>query len=267
MLRFRAPSLALALSLALCGAAFAKPRHPAPPPSPPPAPADPAQTAAALRDKALTDSTAWDYVESLTTEVGPRLEGTIQAERGKDWGLAKLKELGFENVHAEPFLVTAWVRGAESAEVTAPFPQKLMIIGLGGSPSTPPGGIEAEIALFHSYAVMLAAPTAMAMPAPSSMAPWPGSHESIWPPMAMISSGFSEPGMSPTTFQAGALGISWDWSTSLTRTGLPRATMRSSNSASGTPSAAEGILGTSSSKSALPVCGRRLDEVEIERTR
>ena len=149
--------LALMLSLAATGA-LAKPHKPPPTPAAAPAPVDPAVTAAALRDKALTDSTAWDYVESLTTEVGPRLAGTIEAERGKDWGLARLKALGFENVHAEPFTMTAWTRGAESAEVTAPYPQPLVIIGLGGGVPTPPGGIEAEIALFHSYADLLAAP-------------------------------------------------------------------------------------------------------------
>jgi Zn-dependent M28 family amino/carboxypeptidase len=140
----RVIAASLALALLFSAPALAKP--------------DPVATAAALRDKALTDSTAWDFVEGVTTEVGPRLAGTVQAERGKDWGLAKLKALGFENVHAEPFTMTAWVRGEEAAEVTAPFPQKLMILGLGGTVATPPGGIEAEIALFHSYADLLAAP-------------------------------------------------------------------------------------------------------------
>jgi hypothetical protein len=155
MRRVLTASLALALSLAVSDAALARSQKPAPPP---PAPADPAATAAALRDKALTDPTAWDFVEGVTTEVGERLAGTPAAERAKDWGLARLTALGFQNVHAEPFAITAWVRGAESAEVTAPYPQKLMIIGLGGSVPTPPGGVEAEIALFHSYAELLAAP-------------------------------------------------------------------------------------------------------------
>jgi hypothetical protein len=150
----RASGAALAFLLIASGAQ-ARPQKP--PPAPPPRP-DPVATAEALRDKALHDPTAWDFVESLTTEVGPRLAGTVQAERGKDWGLARLKALGFQNVHAEPFAITAWVRGAESAEVTAPFPQKLMIIGLGGTVPTPPGGIEGEIALFHSFADLLAAP-------------------------------------------------------------------------------------------------------------
>lgn len=120
--------------------------------------ADLAATAVALRDKALADSTAWDVTESLTTEVGARPQGSPAMDRARDWGVAKLKALGFENVHVETFETESWLRGAESAEVTAPFPQKLQILGLGRSSATPVGGLEAEIALFRSYDEMLAQP-------------------------------------------------------------------------------------------------------------
>ena len=118
----------------------------------------PRAAAEALRDKGLTDPTAYDVLESLTTEIGPRLAGSPAAERARDWGLAKMKALGFQNVHAEPFAIDAFVRGPESAEVIAPYPQRLAIIGLGRTPPTPPGGIEAEIVVFHAYADLLAAP-------------------------------------------------------------------------------------------------------------
>ena len=123
-----------------------------------PALAGSAGTATALRERALADPTAYAIVQSLTTEVGPRLAGSQAAARARDWALAKLAALGFENVHAEPFAITAWARGAESAEVTAPVPHRLAVLGLGGSAPTPPGGIEAEIALFRSYAELLAQP-------------------------------------------------------------------------------------------------------------
>ena len=119
---------------------------------------DLAATAAALRDRALADTTAWDVTESLTTEVGARPQGSAAMDRARDWGVAKLKALGFENVHVETFEAESWSRGAESAEVVAPVPQKLQILGLGRSAPTPPGGIEAEIALFHSLDQMLAQP-------------------------------------------------------------------------------------------------------------
>lgn len=143
-----AAAVIAAAALGAAGTAFAAP----------PSGADDAAIEARLRDKALTDPTAYAIVESLTTEIGGRMAGSPAAARAKDWGLAKLKALGFQNVHAEPFAITAWARGPESAEVVAPYPHKLMILGLGGSVPTPPEGIEGEIALFHSYAEMLAQP-------------------------------------------------------------------------------------------------------------
>jgi hypothetical protein len=111
--------------------------------------ADP-QTAAQLRDKALTDPTAYSVLESLTTEIGPRPVGTPAAQRARDWGVAKLKALGFKNVHVEAFAKPSWHRDAESAEVIAPFPQPLAVIGLGESVSTPPDGIEAQIVVLDN---------------------------------------------------------------------------------------------------------------------
>src|SRR3954466_1313871 len=78
---------------------------------------------AALRDAALRDDYAWDITEGLTTEVGPRLDGTPAEARARDWAVAKLRALGFANVRVEPFTITNWVRGPESAEILAPFPQ------------------------------------------------------------------------------------------------------------------------------------------------
>ena len=121
--------------------------------------ADPLRAGAeAVRDRALHDPTAYDYIESVSVEVGERLAGTEAAARARDWAVAKLTSLGFQNVHVEPFPITAWIRGPESAEIVSPHPQKLAILGLGGSVPTPPEGVEGEIALFHSYADLLAAP-------------------------------------------------------------------------------------------------------------
>lgn len=113
-------------------------------------------TAAALRDKALAGaSPAYSVVESLTTEVGPRLAGTPAAKRATDWAVAKLKTLGFQDVRVESFPMTGWTRGIETAEVTAPVPQRLVLTALGGSVATPPEGIEAEITVFPTYQALL----------------------------------------------------------------------------------------------------------------
>lgn len=112
----------------------------------------------ALQTKAMTDEIAYDIVEGLTTEIGPRQAGTEQEARARDWSLKKLKSLGFQNVRNEPFMMQTWVRGDEMAEVTAPYPQKMHITALGNSASTGADGLTAEIAYFDSLKAMRAAP-------------------------------------------------------------------------------------------------------------
>lgn len=119
---------------------------------------DLAATAAALSDKALSDPVAWQVLESLTTEIGGRPTGSPAMTRARDWGVEKLKALGFENVKVESYEAPSWLRGGESAEVVAPFPQKLQILGLGLSAPTPKGGLEAEIVLFRSLEALKAQP-------------------------------------------------------------------------------------------------------------
>lgn len=116
------------------------------------------RTAEALRDKALLDRTAWDITEDLTTNIGPRVVGSPAMARAKDWGVAKFKALGFTNIKVEEFAKPSWTRGEESAQLVAPYPMKLDIVGLGRTVPTPPEGIEAEVALFRTYAEMIAAP-------------------------------------------------------------------------------------------------------------
>jgi hypothetical protein len=114
-------------------------------------------TASNLGQKALNDPAAFDFVQSLTTEIGQRLAGTEAHRRAVAWAEARLKAAGFENVHSEPFTFPAWIRGAESADIVAPVPQHLAITALGGSVATDANGIEAEIALFRTYDDLLAA--------------------------------------------------------------------------------------------------------------
>jgi hypothetical protein len=106
----------------------------------------PAQNASAqaerLRDAALKDDVAYDIVEGLTTEVGPRLAGTEQEARAREWAVRKLKSLGFSNVRIETYDMPVWVRGEERAEIVSPFPQPLTLTALGNSGATPAGGMQ-----------------------------------------------------------------------------------------------------------------------------
>lgn len=115
------------------------------------------QGAAALRDAARSGNLSYRILESLTTEVGPRLAGSPADARAVAWAEAKFKELGFDKVWKEPVSFPTWTRGVESAEITAPFAQPLMITALGGSIATPAQGITGEIVRFATLAELVAA--------------------------------------------------------------------------------------------------------------
>lgn len=114
--------------------------------------------AAELRDEALKSSKGYEIVESLTTEVGPRMAGTAGDAAAVKWGVAKLKELGFDKVWTEPVTFPTWKRGVETAQVVAPYPQPLIITALGFSVGTPEQGLTAEIVQFDDLASLKAAP-------------------------------------------------------------------------------------------------------------
>ncbi len=115
------------------------------------------QTAAWIRDAARFDNLSYKILESLTTEVGPRMAGSPGDARAVAWAEAKFKELGFDKVWKEPVTFPAWQRGVEKAEITAPFQQPLAITALGNSVSTPDQGITAELVEFASLKEMMLA--------------------------------------------------------------------------------------------------------------
>src|SRR3546814_13601022 len=81
-------ALALAAALVVCNpAAFAS--------DPALTPTDP-KTAAYLRDLANGGSPAYALVESLTTEVGPRMDGSDADPRAVAWATATFAELGVD---------------------------------------------------------------------------------------------------------------------------------------------------------------------------
>lgn len=107
-----------------------------------------------LQRSLLSGRGAADLATELATEVGPRLAGTPGDRRAVAWALAKLTELRFEAVRAEPVTVPHWERGEAAAEIVAPFPQRLAIAALGGSRGTPEHGIEAEVVATANLATL-----------------------------------------------------------------------------------------------------------------
>ncbi len=110
--------------------------------------------AVTLRDTALHDPTAWNVLESLTTEVGPRLAGSTADARAVAWAQAKFRALGYDRVWTEPVTFPKWVRRSEALSVLGAHAQPLRVTALGGSPG---GTVEADVVRFPDLAALQAA--------------------------------------------------------------------------------------------------------------
>jgi carboxypeptidase Q len=97
-----------------------------------------------LRDQAMAGSQAYAIVESLTTEIGPRLAGSEAEARAVVWAEAKLKALGYDKVWREPVRIPLWQRWHERARLVGEHAQPLLITALGHSVGTQ-GPLRGEI--------------------------------------------------------------------------------------------------------------------------
>jgi hypothetical protein len=117
-------------------------------------------TAAALRDRALSGTSAYEHVMSLVTEVGPRSAGSSGDAAAVRWALNKLGSLGFSNVRTQDVLVPRWVRGHAEVTLAGPVPQPLVAVALGGSVGTSEEGVEAQVLEVASLDALNALPAA-----------------------------------------------------------------------------------------------------------
>lgn len=116
------------------------------------------RTAEQIRDAALQDNAALEFVTEVTTRFGPRPAGSPAEQAAAAWAADWMREHGFRNVRIEEFPLVGWERGEESGSIVGPFPQPLAVAALGHSPATPEGGVEAEIVRFTSLEALQAAP-------------------------------------------------------------------------------------------------------------
>jgi hypothetical protein len=111
-----------------------------------------------LRAEGLAGSGAYALVESLTTEVGPRMAGSPADAAAVKWAQEKFKALGFDRVYTQAVTFPAWRRRHERAEVLAPFPQPLHVTALGHTVGTGATPLEAEVVEFANLDALKAAP-------------------------------------------------------------------------------------------------------------
>jgi carboxypeptidase Q len=143
----------------VCSAAFllmmARPAISAPGESRPAPAADDDATSKALVAIAGAgdmESHAYQDLEELSDDIGARVTGSPDAARAIAWGVVKMKAIGLENVHTEPWKISrGWTRISADAELVAPIHRKLMVDSLGWVGSTPPGGAEADVVAVNAY--------------------------------------------------------------------------------------------------------------------
>ncbi|MGO3421873.1 M20/M25/M40 family metallo-hydrolase [Pseudoalteromonas sp. HL-AS1] len=111
-----------------------------------------------VRTSALNSGLSYKLLESLTTEVGPRLPGTENDKKAVAWAKAKFNELGFDKVWLEEATFPEWRRYSESGKILTPSEQPLHLTALGNSISTPKDGITAPVVLFETLDELIAAP-------------------------------------------------------------------------------------------------------------
>ncbi|GAA0627830.1 M28 family metallopeptidase [Brevundimonas kwangchunensis] len=115
------------------------------------------QRAERIRDAALRENIALDYVTQLTTRFGARPAGSKAEQDASAWAADYMRQHGFRNVRIEQFPLVGWERGVESASIVGPRPQGLVVAALGHSPGTN-GVIEADVVRFDSLEALNAAP-------------------------------------------------------------------------------------------------------------
>jgi carboxypeptidase Q len=91
---------------------------------------------------ATADDFGWQRLAELTDSFGSRLSGSDGLTHAIAWSVDRMKKDGLDNVRTEPVMVPHWVRGVERGEILGTPPQKLDVLGLGGTVPTPAGGLE-----------------------------------------------------------------------------------------------------------------------------
>ena len=103
------------------------------------------EQAGVIRDRALKESEAFNIVEQLTMQIGPRPAGSAADKAAIKWAETMLTSLGLSNVHSEAVTVPHWDRGLLTVRTLAPYPQPLTATSLGGSIGTAEEGLQAPV--------------------------------------------------------------------------------------------------------------------------
>jgi carboxypeptidase Q len=116
-----------------------------------PEPASPAKDGtmpalAAIAGQGMLSSESYDDLQELSDDIGGRVTGSPEAARAVEWGMAKMRAMGLDNVHAEKWQISrGWTRVSANADLISPIHRKLSIDAMGWVGSTQAGGVDADV--------------------------------------------------------------------------------------------------------------------------
>ena len=109
-----------------------------------------------IQQFSLNSDYAYKQTDYLSNRIGPRLTGSLQAERAVQYVAEEMRKLGLE-VRLQKLTVPHWVRGEERGELiewngmATGSTQKIVLTALGGSIDTGASGLTAEIVVVENY--------------------------------------------------------------------------------------------------------------------
>jgi len=105
-----------------------------------------------IEGEGMMDSHAFQYLTELSDDIGARVTGSPSERKAEEWGAAKMKAMGLENVHTEKYqLWRGWTRGTAQGELLEPIHRTLHVDAMGWTGSTIAGGAEGEVVLVNVF--------------------------------------------------------------------------------------------------------------------
>jgi len=105
-----------------------------------------------IAGEGMMDSHAFQYLTELSDDIGSRVTGSPAERKAEEWGVAKMKAMGLENVHTEKYqLWRGWTRGTAQGELLEPIRRPLHVDAMGWTGSTPTGGAEGELVAVNLF--------------------------------------------------------------------------------------------------------------------
>lgn len=100
-----------------------------------------------IYDEALANGHAYKNLEYLCKKIGPRLSGSVNAQKSVEWTKKLMEDYGFDRVYLQELMVPVWERGAKETAYIIEGKTKIAvpIAALGGSIASPLQGISAPI--------------------------------------------------------------------------------------------------------------------------